>query len=60
MIQTSKHKWKLETPSGKVLVDDIVINNAYDAELYVKSFISSFLGWDYEVKPIKKGGNKNG
>ena len=54
MIQQSKHKWRLETASGHILTEDLVINNAYDAERYGLNYISSFQnGWEVILKPIK-------
>ena len=49
MIQTSKHKWRIETLHGIVLLDDITIDNRFQAEAFVISYISSYIGWTYEV-----------
>lgn len=54
MIQTSKHKWRLLGPKGNILIEDLNISCAYDAEQYVKSYISSFMSWTYEIIPINK------
>jgi hypothetical protein len=54
MIQTSKHKWRIETSNGNVLVEDLVIDSLKHAEDYVKGYASSFVGWSYELIPIEK------
>lgn len=59
MIQTSNHRWTLKTKKGIVLLDDIHVNSAYEAEQYVKAYISSYNDWSYEVQPILKSGANN-
>lgn len=54
MIQTSKHKWRIESPNGAILVEDLVIDSVKHAHDYVKGYISSFSGWSYELIPIRK------
>jgi len=50
MVQTSKYCWQILSPSGKVIVDSIFLNDASQARDYVKAYVSSFTGWGYEVK----------
>lgn len=49
MIQHSKHKWCIKTDKGVVLQDEIVISSPFEAELYIKNYISSFQGWTYDI-----------
>ncbi len=59
MIQTSNHRWQIRTPKGILIVDDIHVNSAYEAEEYVKRYVSSYNDWTYEVQPILKSGGSN-
>jgi hypothetical protein len=52
MVQHSKHKWCIKTATDKVLQDDIVISSQFEAEEYVKKYISSFMGWTYDILPL--------
>ncbi len=53
MVQISNNLWQLETTKGVVLKDDIRVHNPEAAKNYVKSYISSFNSWDYEVRPLQ-------
>lgn len=55
MVQTSKSRWKLTTRSGYVLVDNLHIVSVREAEEYVKSYISCYHCWKYEIEPLAKG-----
>ena len=54
IVQTSQHKWKLVTPQGTVLTEDLTLNSVFDAERYVKAYISSFSGWSYAIVPLSR------
>jgi hypothetical protein len=59
MIQLNNSLWQIKSSKGIVIADDIRINSVYQAEEFVKNYISSFQGWSYEVCPILKPGVKN-
>lgn len=62
MIQESTNRWRIESDTGIVLTDDIILGKL-EAEDYMKRYISSYSTWTYEiipmggiyVKPIKNG-----
>ena len=54
MVQTSKYCWKIVSPSGKVMIDCIFLNDADQAKEYIKAYISSFTGWGYEVEALNE------
>jgi hypothetical protein len=56
MIQRTPHNWRIESASGHIMQDNITAHSQYEAEEYVKRYISSFQGWSYEIVTI---GGKN-
>lgn len=57
IVQLSRYKWRIESADGKVLADDIFVNNAREASVYVENWVSSFLGWSFEVRPLEERWN---
>lgn len=53
MVQVSQYKWKIVSDRGIVLQEPIYIASI-KAEEYIKAYISSYQGWGYEVKPLRK------
>ncbi len=53
MIQVSKHRWDLVSPKGTVLTEGIILDSPFKAEEWVKSYISSYTGWSYEIMTKK-------
>jgi hypothetical protein len=54
MIQVFKCNWKIENLKGDTLKDNITVGTLYEAEQYVKAYVSSFMNWNYEMVPLKK------
>lgn len=54
MIQTSKYRWKIVSPAGHVLLNDIHVNNIYNARKFVENYISSYRGWTYKLEPLEE------
>lgn len=54
MIQVSKCRWRIETKSGILLTDDIMIGLPAEAEDYVRKYITSYLNWGYELKLLEE------
>lgn len=52
MVQTGPYRWQLQSPTGKVMVDDLQLADIVKAENWVKSYISSWNDWTFEI--IKK------
>lgn len=52
MIQESKNRWRIESEKGIVLQSDIRLGTVFEAEDYIKAYISSFLNWTYIMKPL--------
>ena len=52
--QVSKHKWRIETTKGIVLVDELILDNPNQADEYARCYVSSFTGWMYEVVPLEE------
>jgi hypothetical protein len=53
MVQTSRNRWKIQSESGRVLLDDIILSNETEAEEYVKGYVSSW-NWDYKMVPLEE------
>lgn len=51
MKQISKNRWRIETKDEKIVVDEIILANHFEAEEYVKAYVSTW-GWEYEVKEL--------
>ena len=60
MVQTNLHNWRIESEKGTVVKDDISVQNPYKAEEFVRSYISSFQSWTYEMVPLKKEKKNDG
>lgn len=58
MIQTSRQLWKMVSSKGCVIKEDVMVYSEYEANEYVRKYISSFSGWSYVVLPIKGGKNE--
>ena len=54
MIQMARHRWRIESFDGKILLDDIILENPHDAKMFIKSYASSFPTWDWEFIPREK------
>lgn len=52
MIQTEPCTWRIESEAGIILKDDIKVSIIYEAEDYVKRYVSSFTDWTYELIPL--------
>lgn len=52
MRQVSRSGWEIVSNSGHVLQKDLHFANLYTAEEYIKTYVSSFQGWRYELKPL--------
>lgn len=55
LVQLSLYQWELKSPKGTVIVSDLAFASQYKAEEWVKSYISSFMGWDYEIIYLTRG-----
>lgn len=49
MVQQTPHIWRIETPNGTILQSNVISHSAYEAEEYIKRYISSFPNWDYRL-----------
>ncbi len=54
LVQTNKYRWRLESDKGVVIMDDISANSSYDAEKWVRGYVSSFACWQYKIKPLEE------
>jgi hypothetical protein len=48
MIQTSRNRWKIQSESGNVILDDVMLSNKTEAEEYIKCYVSTWT-WDYRL-----------
>jgi hypothetical protein len=53
MVQVYAWKWKIVAEKGHDILTDIQVA-PHKAEEFVRSWISSFQGWTYEMKPLPK------
>ncbi len=51
MRQLSKNRWQIESETGKVLVEEILLPNRFYAEEYVKAYASTW-GWQYRLEEV--------
>lgn len=58
MVQHNKNKWYITNANGTVLQDDINVGNEYEAEMFIKAYVSSYSNYRYLVVP--KRGMKHG
>jgi hypothetical protein len=49
MKRISKNRWRIESSSGNVLLDDIILGTVAEAEEYVKAYVSTW-GWEYKLE----------
>jgi hypothetical protein len=54
MVQVNKFKWRIESPMGFIITDDIIVENKILAEDFVRAWASSFVGWNYKVIPLEE------
>lgn len=54
MVQTTKHKWRLESSQGVLIQDEIIAHNIDAAKRYVTNYISSFQAWDYIIVELEE------
>jgi hypothetical protein len=51
LIEISDNRWELFGPKGNTLAEGMRLNTQYEAESWVKAYISSFNDWTYEILP---------
>ncbi len=51
LVQLNKYRWRLESNKGVIIMDDISAHSSYDAEKWVRGYVSSFACWEYRIKP---------
>lgn len=53
MIQTHPCNWIITNSKGIILMEDIKLGLKAEAEAFIKSYVSSFQDWTYELKPLE-------
>lgn len=54
IVQETKTRWRVENSKGDVLVSDLMLNSKYQAEIFIKCYVSSYQNYRYEVVPLEK------
>jgi hypothetical protein len=49
LVKGAGNRWDLVSPKGHVIIGDILLYSRTEAEAWVKNYISSYLGWSYEI-----------
>lgn len=49
MTMVSPNVWDLIGPKGNIISGDMRLYSQYEAEEWVKAYISSFIGWTYAI-----------
>ncbi len=49
LIETGNNRWDLIGPKGNPIASDILLYSRSEANEWVKAYISSFMGWTYEI-----------
>lgn len=57
IVQHNKNKWYITNPDGMILQDDINLGSEYEAEMFIKAYVSSYLNYRYLIVP-KRGVRK--
>lgn len=53
MQQLSRHTWQIVSKAtGSVIATDIHLHDRSKAVDYIKAYVSSFLGWDWEIRTL--------
>lgn len=55
MVQTSKYQWQLLSQKDTIICDNIAFGTVYEAEEWVKKYISSYMTWGYKIVTLTKG-----
>lgn len=50
MVQDAAARWHIESTDGKIIRDNLTMSSASEAEEFVRSYVSSFRCWTYELK----------
>lgn len=53
IVEIFKGRWQVTNATGTVLVYDLPLGNALEAERYIRAYVSSFNNYNYEVKPLR-------
>lgn len=51
MVQVAPYRWNVVSPKGHIMVEDLSLS-PHKAEEWIKSYISSFMGWSYVIIPL--------
>jgi len=54
MIQISQSDWQVRTETGVLMQKNVTVSSVHDATEFIKRYVSSFMGWEYEVIPMNK------
>lgn len=54
MVEVSKNRWELLGPRGNTIAEGMIVNSRSEAEEWVKAYISSFLGWSYDIISLEE------
>lgn len=49
IVQKTKYTWKLVSPTGHIIQDNVSLHDEYRVIEYIKTYISSYDNWTYEV-----------
>lgn len=54
MVQVAPNRWNLVSSKGSIISEDVPLGSIRDAENWVKNYITSFIGWSYEIIPLQR------
>lgn len=54
MVQVNQYTWEIRSYKGFVIQTGISLPNVTKAKEYVKNYITSFQGWEFELKLLKQ------
>lgn len=55
MVQMSKFRWNLVSPTGSVMVESVLLASKQAAEDWARAYLSSFPSWGLILIPLSKG-----
>jgi hypothetical protein len=54
MQQLTIYRWQIISMTGFIVQSDISFHNIEKAEEYVRNYVSSFVGWSYDLYPLEE------
>lgn len=54
MVQVTPHTWQIVSQKGNVIQNEIIAHSLYEADQFIRKWVTSFLHLDYILVPLPK------